>query len=188
MAPTSGPRCTSRVVDGLVGVRQLHELIVEHAAEPEQVAVGIETDRGLLVKVLPAADYQIYAVSSWRVAATAIAAPRLGPVAAARGARRFPPRIRTTPSGLSRYTQRSLAPSKQQEPRSSLWTWKADVVASGSGSTCGADHERRLRAAAGQHPDRLRAINRQPIVGSEIVYVVVPTRLAARGSGEIPAP
>ena len=30
-------------------------------------------------------------------------------------------------------------------------------------------------------------INRQPIVSPEIVYVVTPT-LAARGSGEIPAP
>jgi hypothetical protein len=32
-----------------------------------------------------------------------------------------------------------------------------------------------------------RAINRQPIVSPEIAYVVTPT-LAARGSGEIPAP
>jgi DNA-binding LacI/PurR family transcriptional regulator len=32
-----------------------------------------------------------------------------------------------------------------------------------------------------------RAINRQPIVSPEIVYVVTPT-LAARGSVEIPAP
>ena len=31
------------------------------------------------------------------------------------------------------------------------------------------------------------AINRQPIVSPDIVYVVMPT-LAARGSGEIPAP
>jgi len=31
------------------------------------------------------------------------------------------------------------------------------------------------------------AINRQPIVSPEIAYVVTPT-LAARGSGEIPAP
>jgi DNA-binding LacI/PurR family transcriptional regulator len=32
-----------------------------------------------------------------------------------------------------------------------------------------------------------RAINRQPMVSPDIVYVVMPT-LAARGSGEIPAP
>ena len=33
-----------RVVDGLEGVRQLHELVAEQAPEPEQVVVGIETD------------------------------------------------------------------------------------------------------------------------------------------------
>lgn len=33
-----------------------------------------------------------------------------------------------------------------------------------------------------------RAINGQPIVRPEIVHVVMPTCLTARGSGEIPAP
>jgi DNA-binding LacI/PurR family transcriptional regulator len=36
-------------------------------------------------------------------------------------------------------------------------------------------------------PTVSHAINRQPIVSPDIVYVVMPT-LAARGSGEIPAP
>lgn len=52
-----------RVIDGLEGVRRLHELVAEHAEEPERVVVGIETDRGLLVRALLAAGYQVYAVN-----------------------------------------------------------------------------------------------------------------------------
>lgn len=52
-----------RIADGLEGVRRLHELVSEHAEEPEQVVVGIETDRGLLVQALLAAGYQVYAVN-----------------------------------------------------------------------------------------------------------------------------
>ena len=52
-----------RVVDGLEGVRQLHELVAEQVPEPEQVVVGIETDRGLLVQSLVATGYQVYAIN-----------------------------------------------------------------------------------------------------------------------------
>jgi hypothetical protein len=52
-----------RIPDGLEGVRRLHELVSEHAEEPQQVVVGIETDRGLLVQALLAAGYQVYAVN-----------------------------------------------------------------------------------------------------------------------------
>ena len=52
-----------RVSEGVEGVRRLHELVAEHAEEPEQVVVGIETDRGLLVRALLAAGYQVYAVN-----------------------------------------------------------------------------------------------------------------------------
>ena len=46
----SGMRLRSRrLPEGLAGIRQLHELIGGHAEEPEQVVVGIETDRGLWV-------------------------------------------------------------------------------------------------------------------------------------------
>jgi hypothetical protein len=39
-------------------VGQLHALLADHAPEPkQQVVVGIETDRGLLVSVLLAAGY-----------------------------------------------------------------------------------------------------------------------------------
>lgn len=52
-----------RLASGLEGVRQLHELVAEHVQEPEQVAVGIETDHGLLVQALLAGGYQVYAVN-----------------------------------------------------------------------------------------------------------------------------
>jgi hypothetical protein len=52
-----------RVVDGLAGVGELHTLVAAQAEQPGQVAVGIETDRGLLVGALVAAGYQVYAVN-----------------------------------------------------------------------------------------------------------------------------
>lgn len=52
-----------RVPEGLEGVRQIHELVGAHAEQPEQVVVGIETDRGLLIGALVAAGYQIYAIN-----------------------------------------------------------------------------------------------------------------------------
>lgn len=46
---SDGARLASRrLPEGLTGIRQLHELIAEHAEEPDQVVIGIETDRGLL--------------------------------------------------------------------------------------------------------------------------------------------
>jgi transposase len=53
-----------RVTDGLAGVGELHAAVAAHAQDPAQVAVGIETDRGLLVGALLAvAGYQVYAVN-----------------------------------------------------------------------------------------------------------------------------
>ena len=52
-----------RIAEGLEGVGQLHALLADHAAEPNQVVVGIETDRGLLVGALLAAGYQVYAIN-----------------------------------------------------------------------------------------------------------------------------
>lgn len=43
----AGKRLASRrLPEGLAGIRQLHELIAGHVEEPDQVVVGIETDRG----------------------------------------------------------------------------------------------------------------------------------------------
>jgi hypothetical protein len=52
-----------RIADGVAGVGELHGLVAAHAEQPAQVAVGIETDRGLLVGAMLAAGYQVYAVN-----------------------------------------------------------------------------------------------------------------------------
>ena len=54
---------TRRIPDGLEGVALLHGLLAEHAEGPDEVTVGIETDRGLLVTALLAAGYAVYAVN-----------------------------------------------------------------------------------------------------------------------------
>ena len=49
----AGKRLASRrLPEGLAGIRQLHELIAAHADEPDEVVIGIETDRGLWVGAL----------------------------------------------------------------------------------------------------------------------------------------
>src|SRR5829696_8839239 len=58
-----GVLATRRVADGLTGVGELHALVAAHAQDPAQVAVGIETDRGLLVGALLAVGYTVYAVN-----------------------------------------------------------------------------------------------------------------------------
>ena len=52
-----------RLPEGLSGIRCLHELIAAHAEEPEQVMIGIETDRGLWVSALAASGYQVWAIN-----------------------------------------------------------------------------------------------------------------------------
>ena len=64
-----GPRLASRrLPEGLAGIRGLHELVAAHVEEPEQVVIGIETDRGLWVAALGAAGYQVYAINPLAVA------------------------------------------------------------------------------------------------------------------------
>ena len=52
-------QATRRVADGVEGLERLHALLAEHAEEPEQVTIGIELDRGLLVAALVAAGYRV---------------------------------------------------------------------------------------------------------------------------------
>lgn len=56
---------TARLPEGVAGLARLHELIGEYSDEsgPEQVRVGIETDRGPWVQGLVAAGYQVYAIN-----------------------------------------------------------------------------------------------------------------------------
>ena len=56
-----------KIRDGAAGTGRLHERIASHADEPDEVAIGIETDRGLLVNALVAAGYQVYAVNPMSV-------------------------------------------------------------------------------------------------------------------------
>ena len=60
-----------RLTEGLVGVTGLHELVAEHldpAGEPDQVVVGIETERGPWVQALIAAGYTVFAINPLQVA------------------------------------------------------------------------------------------------------------------------
>jgi len=60
-----------RVPEGLAGVTMLHELVAEHldpAGEPDQVMVGIETERGPWVQALLAAGYVVFAINPLQVA------------------------------------------------------------------------------------------------------------------------
>jgi transposase len=52
-----------RLPEGVGGIARFHELAVAHAAEPGEVVIGIETDRGLFVAALVAAGYQVFAVN-----------------------------------------------------------------------------------------------------------------------------
>jgi hypothetical protein len=52
-----------RIPDSLAGLGELQELLGEHAEEPEEVVVGIEKDRGLIVTALIASGYAVYAVN-----------------------------------------------------------------------------------------------------------------------------
>ena len=52
-----------RVPEGVQGVGRLHAMVAEHAEDPDEVVVGIELDRGLLVGALVEAGYRVYAIN-----------------------------------------------------------------------------------------------------------------------------
>jgi hypothetical protein len=52
-----------RLPEGVEGIARFHEMVGHHAEEPDQVTIGIETDRGLFVGALVAAGYQVFAVN-----------------------------------------------------------------------------------------------------------------------------
>lgn len=53
----------ARLTDGVDGVARLHELLADTGAEPGEVVVATETDRGLFVGAMVAAGYRVYAVN-----------------------------------------------------------------------------------------------------------------------------
>jgi len=63
MNDTGSRLASRRLPEGLAGMRVLHELIAEHAEDPAQVVIGIETDRGLWVDAVTAAGYQVFAIN-----------------------------------------------------------------------------------------------------------------------------
>ena len=68
MNDTGDRLASQRLPEGLAGISRLHELIAEHAEDPAQVVIGIETDRGLWVDALTAAGYQVFALNPLAVA------------------------------------------------------------------------------------------------------------------------
>ena len=60
-----------RILEGAVGLAGLHALVSDHLGdhdEPDQVLIGIETDRGPWVQALIAAGYVVYAINPLQVA------------------------------------------------------------------------------------------------------------------------
>jgi hypothetical protein len=60
-----------RLPEGLAGITALHELVAEHldpSGEPDQVMVGIETDRGPWVQALLVVGYVVFAINPLQVA------------------------------------------------------------------------------------------------------------------------
>ncbi len=61
----------ARLPEGAAGMARLHAMIGEHLgedAEDAEVAVGIETDRGLWVQALVAAGYQVFGINPLQAA------------------------------------------------------------------------------------------------------------------------
>jgi len=58
-----GRLATRRLPEGVQGIGALHELLAEHAEDPGEVHLGIETDRGLWVHALVEVGYVVYAIN-----------------------------------------------------------------------------------------------------------------------------
>src|ERR1035441_1480093 len=52
-----------RLPEGVEGIARFHEMVGVHAQEPDEVVIGMETDRGLFVAALVAAGYAVFAVN-----------------------------------------------------------------------------------------------------------------------------
>ena len=52
-----------RLPEGVEGIARFHEMVGAYAEEPDEVVIGIETDRGLFVGALVATGYQVFAVN-----------------------------------------------------------------------------------------------------------------------------
>ena len=79
MAADGSVLARERITDGVAGVARLHELIASWAEEPAQVAVGIETDRGLLVGRWSPLAIRWWRSIRWRRVVIGSATPSPGP-------------------------------------------------------------------------------------------------------------
>jgi transposase len=68
MDPDGQKLAAVRLPEGLAGLARLHQLVATYAQEPAQVAIGVETDRGLWVAALVSSGYQVYAINPLSVA------------------------------------------------------------------------------------------------------------------------
>ena len=68
MNEVGGQLAARQLPEGVRGVTALHELLAQHASEPGEVVIAIETDRGPWVSALLAAGYRVYAVNPRSVA------------------------------------------------------------------------------------------------------------------------
>jgi hypothetical protein len=68
-----------RTAEGLERLATLHALLGDYAATPDEMVVGIETERGLLITALLAAGYQVYAINPLAAARTASGTPPAAP-------------------------------------------------------------------------------------------------------------
>lgn len=62
---------TARLEEGITGIDRLHTLLATHTgpdADPDQVVIGIETERGPWVQALLAAGYRVHAINPLQVA------------------------------------------------------------------------------------------------------------------------
>lgn len=65
----NGQRLASRrLSEGLDGIRGFAQLMAAHCADPAEVVIGIETDRGLWVTALVEAGHQVYAINPMAMA------------------------------------------------------------------------------------------------------------------------
>ncbi len=60
---TGGRLGAGRLCEGVEGIARFHDLVGNHVVEPDEVVIGIETDRGLFVAALVAAGYEVFAVN-----------------------------------------------------------------------------------------------------------------------------
>ncbi len=68
MSETGQMLAVRRLDEGVEGLGRFHQLVGEFVDDPDEVVVGVETDRGLWVQALVAAGYRVYAINPRSVA------------------------------------------------------------------------------------------------------------------------